>query len=235
MVGHPNLKILLPFQGDLLDRSGNANNGTNVNTAKTYSTAPIGSGVSIVNSTSTTSGTANAVRFVNTTSLNPATGNYTLAMRLKCTDTRGDDLSVVFVKYGASTNNNLMVRYDASYKLFISTRDTNGIEIILTDSAQAINDGVWRHYAFARIGTTVYMYVNGVLKQTAANAALASINLDGTAYYWLGCYSTSQVAGIPNQGASCYVDDLQYYVGVGLPDSDIKRIVLGLQPLTKSA
>jgi hypothetical protein len=222
MIHHPNLKLWLPMTGNSNDLSGNGLNGTDSNVS--YGSGQIG-GAGVFNGTSSylTMGTTSTFSWIQNTGvgticawINP--NNYSTATN-----------DQVFSNVTSSANKGyaLSINSYASGDLLLFLAG-GVVTLELKSSGGIIADSNWHHIAacFNWNGTS-YLYLDGVSKSfTQRKSTLSTGN--STYVAAVGRYQYTTPGGYFNGS----IDDLQIY-NITLPQTDIRRIMRGLHPLTR--
>ena len=147
------------------DSSGNGNNGT-ANDGATFNTATPRVGVAA----GSFDGTGDFISIPYSSSLNIGSGNLSLEAWVKISQ-QGLTHHIFIMD---DNNDVIKLQINISNKATFYTRDTGGdnMEAISTTT---IAVDTWYHIVGVREGTTVRIYVNGVLEHSATNAAVGNI------------------------------------------------------------
>lgn len=215
MIGHPNLKAWWRLDGNSQDSSGNGLNGTD--TSITYNGATFGKGAALTPSGYISMG--NVLGFE--TNQPHSIGAWLTGSQNLDSNLIGKQLnSGNYAGFGLGT------RLNSGYQVYIYA---GGPAIILSI---APIDAVNPHHimytyngSLAASGVTVYVDGSPVAKTTWINNLSGSIINTGN----------FQINGRGGANAmwTGAVDDVQVY-NIVLPQSDIRRIMLGKHPLTRS-
>lgn len=174
------------------DSSGNGNNGTLQGNPQ-WTTGMLGGALQFDGDDYVNCGNQNVLNF--------GTGDWTVSAWIKTTQT---DRGTVFAKGGDNSGG---IRYT------LATHEANANKITLTvdddtTKIQALGstvviDGQWYHVAAMRRGTTLSVYVNGILDGT--NTVPSGYNLSGTSQHnaLIGAMTAHDTGGL-----------IKYYIGV---------------------
>ena len=145
------------------DSSGNGNNGT-ANDGATFGTAKYGT------YSGSFDGTDDYISIPYSSSLNIGSGNHSFEAWVKISQ-QGLTHHIFIMD---DNNDVIKLQINISNKATFYTRDTGGdnMEAISTTT---IAVDTWYHIVGVREGTTVRIYVNGVLEHSATNAAVGNI------------------------------------------------------------
>ena len=155
------------------DFSGNSLNGSN-----TYGTANYSGGY--LNTAASLAG----IEVADNVLLNPSSSNFYVSVWFKTSSSLAKE-RYILTKYGSDGYNCYMVRMNPTHKIFYFFRDGSDNAISFTTTA-AYNDGKWHHCVSAKIGTTLYAYMDGVLLGTNTNTSIGIMNTNskmGIGYY----------------------------------------------------
>lgn len=222
MIGHPNLKGWYRMEGNGND-SASATTGTV--SGFTFDAGRIGQKANC------TGGANKAIKLSNMVFGNYGAGLFTIAGHLAFS---GTGTQIIYSENDSVGNSVLQLHLGAQGAIFI--RDASAVNRLYGYfDATALADGAIRHWAFVRDNlTTLKIYVDGIPQtltySNTGDPALAA--LSGIVYSTIGAIVRNDIPN-GNLAINGSIDDLQMY-GVALPQSDIKRIGLGLHPLTRS-
>ena len=207
--GDANLVQYTRFEGNSTATVG----GNGSDTGITYGTAygKFGQGASLTND-ATTSAASSCISLANSASLSPGTGNFSISLWYKTSDTR-TGAHYFLTKYNSSATNNVYFLLEAETTKYIQAffRDGEGDGVAM-NSTKAYNDGNWHHIVSVRNGTTGYLYIDGILITSTTNASMSNINTDSAgSYLWLGTYSTGTSPGQRAQSFTGNIDDVSIF------------------------
>jgi hypothetical protein len=211
MIGHPNLKGLWDMSDAVTDASGAGNNGTVIG-SPTYVAGIAGKALSL-------SGTAQAFHCGNPASLQP-TNEFTFCAWIYPRGSGSD-----------AAGGNIVGKYSTSGWIFYLYTGAQGLyfQCNATGYNTSVNASLntWTHVAVTRstASNSIKIFKNGVQIYSNVN-----LTITDTGNFQVGSYGTTTT----NQPFYGYIDAAQYYNGIALPVSDIKRIMQGLHPLTRS-
>jgi len=176
--------------GEVIDSSGNSNNGTSTS-ANTTSTSKFGR-----------AGSFDGINdYVKTTyPMNPGTSSFALMAWFKTEDYTKDQ--EILSTYGSGSNYyELRV---SSNTIWFQLRDTNGTELRMNSGITPTN-GTWYHVVGVRDKSTnkLYIYINGILEGVPISDT--TDNIDTVNAPWIGAYSGP---GIFFQGL---IDEVRIY------------------------
>lgn len=213
MIAHPNLKLWTRFQDDVTDSSGTGNNGAVIG-APTYVAGIQGKAISL-------NGSSQAVEFGDPVGLRP-TAQFSLCCWVKPAGAGSDGNGGNIVgKYGA--NGWILYTYSASTGNLYYQENATGAQCNVTCPI-----GEWHHIALVRESDTAKrIYKDGNLAYTYTTSS----TITDSGVFQIGSYGSLHAINQPFNGV---IDDFQYYNGIALPASDIKRIMRGLHPLSRS-
>ncbi|OGD78349.1 hypothetical protein A2368_03675 [Candidatus Collierbacteria bacterium RIFOXYB1_FULL_49_13] len=150
-----------------------------------------------------TASATNCVTTSDSSVISPGSGNLTIEAWVN-TDVTDNNNRVVYQDYGNTVNNVAMIRLGSDNKFQSLFRDSDGTSVNPTGTTTpTIN--TWYHITGVRDGTTVKIYVNGVLEGSTTDAGLGTIstsdgnvpsigcnNKDGSSY-WSGSIDDSKI------------------------------------------
>lgn len=210
------------MDGNWLDSSGNARNGTVVGNPTTSGAAKVGTA-----SGSFAGGAGNYVYFTNTSGLNIQDTTFSFSVWFRTTATDG-----VIVSKGAGNGQTggFSAGVNSTGYLGITFKDTAGNNAYVFSGTSKVNDGVWHHLA-ARVttsttsgsGNTTSVFLDG---KPASGTTTGSV---GTPF---GINTTDSLA-LGARGVPLYSGPANYFTGllddmafwsVGLNDSDFVLI-----------
>lgn len=147
------------------DFSGNGLNGSN-----TYGSANYSRGY--LDTTSSRAG----IEVANNTLINPQSANFFISCWFSTVSTQ-NGYQYILTHYGVDGNSVYMIRMTPDRKIQTYFRDSIGNAITVT-STLTYNDGKWHYVVGSKVGTTLYMYVDGILIGNNTNSSISSINTD---------------------------------------------------------
>jgi hypothetical protein len=204
--GDANLVASYQFENNYLDSSGHNLNG-DPGGSPTFQAGAVGSSAVGLNGSS-------YVNFNKPALLDFGTGNWSVCAWIKTTMSGTDDTQkgTIFAKGGDDTGG---IRYALGVGEVTSgrvtlTTDDNVTKVQATASATIINDNVWHHVVGMRDGTTLRIYVDGLLGGT--NTLSAGYNLAGTSQHnaYVGVI-TNYVNSSLYKSFNGLIDDVRVY------------------------
>ena len=219
MIGHPNLVGYWPL-------NENGNELINGMTATLYNTPTFQSGIR--GQGLTTAYTGIKCAYIPANSLFRVTRDVTLSAF--CYLISDNDVSNEIISLTADSIGNgayaLYITTSARIATFYARNATTGYK--QASASPAISTGVWNHICGTYDGSYNRIYINGNLSAQTANTG-------NITYVTTNNHLTIGSAGItvPTRASNIIIDDCQIY-NIALTASDIKRIMQGLHPLTRS-
>jgi PKD repeat protein len=155
-----------------------------------------------------------------TTGIAPS-GNYTISAWIYPTSndvTNGNDIFDIEDSSFTPSHENVMVELDSSPNTgklrFVLTNDA-GTNIGVTESSTALPLNTWTHIVEIANSTTGSIYLNGIFNATVSLSRTGTFTQPGAV---IGRFSTTN----PGQRYFAgYIDDLNYWNGVAIPDSQL--------------
>jgi len=155
----------------LKDVSGNANHGTPTGTT-------VVDGIS--NKARGFNGSSDYILLSDSSSLNPGTGNFTITAWVKPSIVDSTSRRI-YEDYGSTTANLALLRIDTT-NLFQALYRDGSSNYAAANSTTIAQVGKWYYLAAVKNGTTVSIYVNGILESSVINSSLGTITTsDGNA------------------------------------------------------
>lgn len=156
-------------------------------------------------------GTADALSYANTASLNLASGDFTIEAWVYLTSLsttrallqKDQSYGSTYVSYA------IQIGTSGSVTVSVGTGSTNTYSQNITTAAGLITTNTWKHIAFTRSGTTLRIFVDGALVQTATQTGTPT---DGGKPMLIGRYPAG--GGAADAWFSGYIDDLRITKGV---------------------
>ena len=134
----------------------------------------------------------------------------------------------IFSNYSTYTTNGLLALFAGhnSYptKYAVSVNGTDGVLV----SSSSVLYGTWTHLAISRSGSTLRLFVNGVVESTATN----STTITGTSNSWWIAAAGDNPTGTNIQG---YVSNFRIVKGTALYTSAFTPGTTPLQPITNTS
>jgi hypothetical protein len=119
------------------------------------------------------------ISLANSTALSPGANNLSISAWIKPRVLNSQDQRI-YNDYGSVTNNLVLLRINTSNKIQAFFRDASG-DLASPESTTTPTADTWYHVVAVREGSTVRIYVNGMLENSATNAAMTTITTsDGT-------------------------------------------------------
>jgi len=205
------------------DSSGNGNDGTLQGNPQ-WVTGKIGGALQFDGDDSVNLGNANM--------LNLGTDNWTITAWIKTTITgTGDDnKGTVFANGGDWSGGirfTLAVSESQEGSITLTT-DDDSTKVQATSSA-TVNDGVWHHVVGMRDGTTLNVYIDGILDGT--NSVPAGYNLSGTSQHdaYIGTITDHTNNSLRKYFRDGAIDDVRIY-SRALTQAEIEQVMIGIPP-----
>lgn len=218
MIGHPNLKAHWRLEGNSNDSSGSGFNGTDTSMVYGASSGIIGQGAALTSARYSSMG--NVLGFE---SNQPHSIGAWLkgAQNLDSTIITKQQGGFPYWGYGLST------RASNAYQMFIY----NGPTAVIV-SFPSVETSGWHHimytYTGSRLASGVVIYIDGVV----ASPTVQLNNLNTSTITSTAAFQINGRGGANNMWTGD-IDDVQVYNYV-LPASDVRRIMFGKHPLTRS-
>lgn len=219
MIGHPNLKDWLPLENNL-DRTALCSN------VVLYGTAAYVTGVrgTALRCTKTNGGCA-AQPASSVGAGNKPTSIMTLCAWVSIRSNNAVSNECIGMTADGSGNGAFYLGIDSALKPYFYARNaTSGYKLAVSPVAVGLNE--WHHLCGTYDGSYNRVYVDGEMKAELAHTG----NITYVTTNAMGIGSTEYLAG---RTASIDIDDIQLY-HYALPVADIKRVMHGLHPLTRS-
>ena len=140
-----------------------------------------------------TDGVSTRVNVPSSSTLDPASSDFTVEGWFKTTMSCGSFCDMIFRRTGGGTTPGYNIFLNSTNHLDATFSTASGQ--VDTISTGAVNDGVWHHFALVRTTlTTQTLFLDGVLQQTTTNAGL-NTSITTTAALSIGGAGASLVAG----------------------------------------
>lgn len=127
---------------------------------------------------------------INNTAGNFGLSNATISAWIKTTDTSAS--SILSKRDVCGQGNFIDFGISATGRVLIELEDAAGSANQALNSKKIVNDGLWHHVAAVRIGTTLSLFIDGMLDTTTTSIAIANIN--NTAPLMIGASGCSNSA-----------------------------------------
>ena len=161
-----------------IDKSGNSNTGTlgaNSSVASddpTWSIGKYGKGLNFDGGDFTKVSDSNSLDF--------GTGEFTASTWVKFSNSPSSRL---IYKYNSDTTRGFMLTTDGSNRPYFNTFSTGGATDAFAQGSTALNDNQWHYVTGTRSGTTLYLYVDGKLVNSATGS---SSDISGATAMYIG-------------------------------------------------
>jgi parallel beta-helix repeat protein len=214
-----NLTAYWPLNNDSLDYFGE-NNGTLAGAFINSTGGQIGGGAQF-------DGTNDDIQMANNVSLSPGLGNFTVVAWVK---NRGSTGTTQYIYWDSTTSSNrphlAMYITDSSGKATSSVRDSDGTTISFIGGPEIKGDNLFHQIAQVRNGTTMSLYVDGVLVNTSTDAGLGNLNVETGRIPRIGAGATgADVATLFFNGT---IDEVQFYKRA-LTATEINQLYFGVK------
>jgi hypothetical protein len=122
-------------------------------------------------------GTGDFITVTRTATLNTLIdGSYTVTMWLRSSSTTA--VKRTWGLYDSTSGiNTVLFNHSSLGKLIYYAGSGNDVDSLLS-TASGLNDGVWRHYAFQKDGTTIRIYIDAVLDNSRTRVAATTTDAD---------------------------------------------------------
>jgi len=188
------------FNGNANDYSGNGFTG--VITGSTC----ISGGWNGCKNYANTTGTTVAVDYVTVTKsllLSPGTNDFTYSALFWSNSSYTGTTRYIIHQNSTAGRIVIVLRFASDNTLLAYVRD-NASNDIFVATTETFNDSKWHHAVFSKIGTTLYLYVDGKLKGSNNNTSIGSIDTISTGTnIFIGTYI--------DQGASVTIKQNGFY------------------------
>lgn len=142
------------------------------------------SAVSIANTSSTTSATANGFIITGDTTnkLNPGSGAFSAMFWIKVSESTRGSYPTIFQGSNALSGATSLYTLQLDPSMKMRAYRTDGTNTPVALSSAAINNGAWRHVAVVMSGSAVSIYIDGTLSNTGTSAGTPNCDTS-TGYY----------------------------------------------------